>query len=51
LGLSISYGIINEHKGNIEVTKTGPDGTTFSIRLPIFTEQSEGDSQAQDSLE
>jgi len=51
LGLSISYGIIHEHKGNIEVTKTGPDGTTFSIRLPIFTEQREGDSQAHDSPE
>lgn len=51
LGLSISYGIIHEHKGNIEVTKTGPDGTTFSIRLPIFTEQREGDCQAHDSPE
>jgi len=39
LGLSISYGIISDHKGKIEVGQTGPDGTTFSIRLPIFTGQ------------
>jgi len=35
LGLSISYGIIKEHGGEIEVAETGPDGTTFRIRLPI----------------
>jgi len=33
LGLSISYGIIKEHQGEIEVAETGPDGTTFRIRL------------------
>ena len=35
LGLSISYGIIKDHGGEIEVAETGPDGTTFRIRLPI----------------
>ena len=35
LGLSISYGIIKEHGGEIEVAETGPDGTTFRIRVPI----------------
>ena len=35
LGLSISYGIIKDHGGEIEVTETGPEGTTFRIRLPI----------------
>ncbi len=34
LGLSISYGIIKDHKGEIGVAKTGPEGTTFRIRLP-----------------
>jgi len=35
LGLSISYGIIKEHGGEIEVAETGPEGTTFRIKLPI----------------
>lgn len=35
LGLSISYGIIKEHNGEINVAETGPEGTTFSIKLPI----------------
>ena len=34
LGLSISYGIIKDHGGEIEVIDTGPDGTTFCVRLP-----------------
>ncbi len=35
LGLSISYGIIKAHGGEIEVSETGPAGTTFRITLPI----------------
>lgn len=34
LGLSISYGIIKDHQGEIEVAETGPEGTTFKIKLP-----------------
>ena len=34
LGLSISYGIIKDHHGEIEVVETGPEGTTFKIKLP-----------------
>jgi PAS domain S-box-containing protein len=34
LGLSISYGIIADHGGKIEITDTGPSGTTFRILLP-----------------
>jgi len=34
LGLSISYGIIKDHGGEIDVGDTGPEGTTFRIRLP-----------------
>jgi len=34
LGLSISYGIIKNHQGEIQVAETGPEGTTFRIRLP-----------------
>jgi signal transduction histidine kinase len=36
LGLSISYGIIKDHSGEIEVAETGPSGTTFRIRLPVW---------------
>ncbi|MCG8615014.1 MAG: ATP-binding protein, partial [Desulfobacterales bacterium] len=35
LGLSISYGIIEEHDGALELLDSGPEGTTFRIRLPI----------------
>ena len=34
LGLSIVYGIINEHKGSVEVKSTKGKGTTFFIKLP-----------------
>jgi PAS domain S-box-containing protein len=35
LGLSISYGIIHDHQGQIDIAQTGPQGTTFKIKLPI----------------
>ena len=35
LGLSISYRIIKEHKGDIEVDSQLGKGTTFSINLPV----------------
>ncbi|HFQ81992.1 MAG TPA: PAS domain-containing sensor histidine kinase [Desulfobacterales bacterium] len=35
LGLSVSYGIMKKHRGNIEVTETSAQGTTFTISLPI----------------
>jgi CheY-like chemotaxis protein len=34
LGLSVSYGIVTAHGGSIEVTETGPTGTTFRVSLP-----------------
>jgi signal transduction histidine kinase len=35
LGLSISHGIIERHKGKIEVDSTPGLGTTFTVSLPI----------------
>jgi signal transduction histidine kinase len=35
LGLSMVYGIIERHRGKIEVESTPGEGTTFIIRLPI----------------
>lgn len=34
LGLSVVYGVIDRHGGNITVKETGPQGTTFLVRLP-----------------
>jgi PAS domain S-box-containing protein len=36
LGLSISYGIIERHGGKIEVQSNVREGTTFTIKLPLF---------------
>ncbi|MGE5682187.1 MAG: ATP-binding protein [Bacillota bacterium] len=35
LGLAVAFGIIDHHKGKIEVENTSPKGTTFKITLPI----------------
>ena len=36
LGLSVVYGIIRDHKGLIKVDSIVGQGTTFTIRLPIY---------------
>jgi signal transduction histidine kinase len=38
LGLSVSYGIIQAHKGTISVESTPDVGTTFTIVLPVAEE-------------
>jgi len=35
LGLSVVYGIVQEHGGSIEVTSNVGVGTTFSLKLPV----------------
>jgi two-component system NtrC family sensor kinase len=35
LGLSISFGIIKRHGGEIEVTTIPGEGATFTVRLPV----------------
>lgn len=35
LGLSVSYGIITGHGGDIKLTSTSEEGSTFTVRLPI----------------
>ena len=46
LGLSVSYGIVASHGGEISIVSTGPCGTTFRISLPTIygAEASEPDS-------
>lgn len=39
LGLFVSYGIIQGHQGSIEVESAVGKGTTFTIRLPIHTQE------------
>jgi two-component system NtrC family sensor kinase len=34
LGLSVSYGIVAEHGGDIEVASQVGVGTTFTVKLP-----------------
>jgi two-component system NtrC family sensor kinase len=38
LGLSVCYGFIKEHGGDIRVSSEWKSGTTFAIRLPIYKE-------------
>jgi len=35
LGLSVSYGIVKNHKGEIKVVSSSDQGTTFTLILPI----------------
>nr|WP_276316271.1 ATP-binding protein [Paenibacillus artemisiicola] len=37
LGLSISHKIIQDHGGRLEVVRTGPQGTVFSVMLPVVS--------------
>ena len=46
LGLSISYRIIQDHKGSIAATSEVGKGTTFVIRLPVVREPSTSDVSA-----
>jgi two-component system NtrC family sensor kinase len=39
LGLSVSYGIVQKHRGDLSVTSTPGQGTTFTISLPIKAER------------
>ncbi len=44
LGLSVSYAIIERHKGSIEVSSVKDEGTTFTIQLPYNQPLSESGS-------
>jgi signal transduction histidine kinase/CheY-like chemotaxis protein len=42
LGMSVSYGIINRHKGTLSIESAGGEGTTFTIKLPVTGKIVEG---------
>jgi signal transduction histidine kinase len=42
LGLSIVYGIIEEHGGRISVKETGAKGTTFIMEFPMYVPSEDG---------
>ena len=44
LGLSTSYGIVQENGGNISIKETSPMGTTFLIELPLYQPKEEKQS-------
>ena len=54
LGLSMVYGIVERHRGQLEIESTVGKGTTFIIRLPLAQEmptaQSNRDNAAQIEL-
>jgi signal transduction histidine kinase len=46
LGLSVSYGIVQEHNGTFHVESEVGQGTTMTVRLPIISHPEEIDRAA-----
>lgn len=43
LGLSMAYGIVKQHGGDITVTSVPDQGTTFRVYLPLIEPETEQD--------
>jgi two-component system NtrC family sensor kinase len=50
LGLSVSYGIIQQHRGDIAVESEEGQGTTFTLKIPIY-QPKERATDAQSDLD
>ncbi len=46
LGLSVSYGIIQDHAGSIEVSSVKGEGASFAVLLPLATSRHRAERQA-----
>ncbi len=57
LGLSMVYGIVERHRGKLEIESTPGQGTTFSIRIPLvdnpglLNEEASADGRAKSPLQ
>ena len=47
LGLSVCYGFIEDHGGDIEVKSQVGQGTTFTISLPVYTAPDSGNDDSE----
>lgn len=45
LGMAIAAELVHAHDGNLQIEKSGPEGTTFHIRLPQSVEAIEGSAR------
>ncbi len=45
LGLSVSYGIVKRHQGEMKVESSEKKGTTFTISIPIFSRAASGEKK------
>ena len=50
LGLSVSHGIVERHRGAIDVTSEPGRGTTFRIRLPIRRAETSASASESESM-
>ncbi len=50
LGLSVCYGFIKDHGGNIKVKSNVGEGTTFSIAFPVYKESTDDNETTESGV-